>query len=153
MAEKTFERSVVVTIGHTNMQRSVYWTRYAEWFGEVREWFMLELLHMSGFTAPEGMRLDEVFEQAQVALETADFHISYLRPTFFGDTVVIRLNTSNFTEEAVDLIGEFLKDGKKVACCRQKIVFVNPVAKKRIAIPDFLRVPAKQFEIAAPAAK
>lgn len=148
MAEMTFEHKLLVTIGHTNMQKNVYWTRYAEWFGEVREHFLLKLLQMSGFSAQPDLRLDEVFEQVQIALETADFHIAYFRPAFFGDEVTLRINTSNIKEDSVELLGTFLSaNNKKLAVCSQKIIFINPVQMKRISIPEFILTPGKKFEV------
>ncbi len=143
---KTFEHEVVVTIGATNMQKTAYWARYAEWFGEIRELFMLHLLESSGFVAPEGLRLDEVLESAQIALETADFKIKFLRSAYFGDKIRVVLNTKNFTDDSVMLVADFFKGEEKLAHCNQTIVFFNPVEVKRIPIPDFLRTPALEFQ-------
>ncbi|MFA6322849.1 MAG: thioesterase family protein [Candidatus Buchananbacteria bacterium] len=151
-AKRFFEHIVTVTIGATNMQKTAYWAKYCEWFGEARELFMLNLLSLSAFSPPEGMRLDEVFEQFQVALETADLNIRFLRPTYFGDRISIRINTRNFTENSVMLVADFLKGEEVVAHCRQTIVFFNPVNGERIPIPEFLRTPALEFQVeAAPA--
>lgn len=146
---KTFIHQLTVTISDTNMQQTVYWTRFAEWFGQTRELFFLELMNN-----PNSETISQFLAFSHLSMESCDFHIEYKKQMRFGDRIEIRINTANFRAATVELLGSFvnLETKEEVAICRQTITFYDTNKKCLMKIPEPIRLPALDYQFPTVAA-
>lgn len=146
---KTFTYQLIVTIGDTNLQQTVYWAKFAEWFGRTRELFFLGLINN-----PNAETISQFLAFSHFSMESCDFHIDYKKPVRFGDRIEIQLNTANFRAATVELLGSFinLETQEEVAVCRQTIAFYDTDKKCLMKIPEPIKLPALDYQFPTVAA-
>ena len=137
---ETFEHRKIVTIGETNMEGNVYWLNFCRWFGEVRELFLLSLL-------PPEVNVAEFLKLNEIAIVTCDIGMDFLKPAFFTDRIIVRINTSNFGRCRLDILVEIENEtsGEVIARGKQKLAFVSTASRRFVPIPDALRQPALEY--------
>ena len=98
-SDRVYNTEIVVTLKHTNVFGNVYFSNFIEYQGVIREKFLLE-------TVPD---LHELMASNTIRLVTVDAYNRYVSNAYFGDTLEIRLTTSEI----------------KAATCRLNISFIN----------------------------
>ncbi len=97
--ERVYRTEIVVTLKDTNVFGNVYFSNFIEYQGVIREKFLLEVV-------PE---LHDLMATNSIRLVTVDAYNRYISNAYFGDTLEIRLTTSDI----------------KAATCRLNISFKN----------------------------
>ena len=108
-----------VSIGDTNIMRSVYFTRYLEWIGHAREEMMLS--HVPA----------ELLKGGEIILITRSTAISYLKEFDLYDIAEVSVTIGGVRPASGTLyyrIGNG-DTGELMAACQQRVVFVDSGGK------------------------
>ncbi len=138
---KTFEYTLKVTVGPTNMEGNVYWTSYFEWFGVARELFLMNLF-------PSDVNAFEQLFSQLIMIVTCDAQMKLVKPSYFSDDLVIKINTAKFGKCSLTLLVKIInkKSGDLIAKGEQKLAFCHLETHKFIKIPEDLLMAAKEYE-------
>jgi len=144
---KVFELLVTVTIGKTNAQGDVYWTRYCEWFGEARELFFLGLLKQ---VMPAGVRPMEFMIAQDLAIDTGDAAMKYAKKAFLGDELIVRIGVKELQHASAKMICEVVRKDAEgiedlIATGSQMLVFTNADGSKIKKIPGPIKALAAEY--------
>lgn len=135
-----FEYRLVVTIGDTNMEQNVYWTRYCEWFGTARELFFLNLF-------PPEVNVVEFLTSKNLAIITCDVDMKFMKSAYFTDKIVVKISVADVKHYSLKVIGQITKEttGEILATGKQTLTFADAQTKKLIKIPEELRQAVSSF--------
>lgn len=142
MAKKFVSTPIFVGLGETNLEGNVYWVHFFEWFGTIREQFLLTLTP----------NFEELFK-AGLRIITAEEHLKHLAPAFFGQQVTVKIHVSEIKKVQTTLsFGiENTATGQKLAEGWQTLLFAKtdgtvPTKKDLIPIPkEFKETGLKYF--------
>lgn len=139
---KVFKYGLTVTIGDTNLEGNVYWTNFCSWFGKARELFLMSLL-------PPEVNAFEFLQAYKIMIITCNVSMEFIKPAFFTNQIVVKINTDNFKKCSVDIVGEIIneKSGEVLATARQKVAFANIESKEFMPIPDQLLKAASEYQV------
>jgi acyl-CoA thioesterase FadM len=124
---------IFVSLSDTNMEGNVYWTHYLDWFGHVREQFLLHVVADFNAKFVEGLRL--------ITHETS---LKNLLPAFFGDKICVKISVAKMKPRAMRarLVFEICKEnGEKLAEGWQEILFAKISENKIPDIHDLIEIP------------
>ena len=144
---ETFYAKHRVVFADANPQGTMYWSNYCEVVGRVREEFLFSVL-----TDDKSFRQ---MQEAGIAIETCEFSSRYLKPTFLGDVLIVKLNVTNLRRMMVELLVDFVKIGadgveETVAKTRQKLLFFDVQKGKPTNMPETVHIRAAEYEIPDP---
>jgi len=80
MPNEKFRYPVLVGFGDANVEGTIYWSRYFEWFGKAREVFLF-------YFCPDFLAL----YKSGLRIDTHETNIKHLSPGFFGDKIILEL--------------------------------------------------------------
>jgi acyl-CoA thioesterase FadM len=136
---KTYEHSLTVTVGATNLEGNVYWTNHLEWFGIARELFLFSLL-------PAGVNPFEYLFSIDTVVITKSVELDYKKPIFLADKISLKINTCEINHASLVLLLEIENQkGEVVASGKQKIAFAT-IAGKIKKIPEILKEGAREYQ-------
>jgi len=138
---RSYNYRLTATISDTNMEGNVYWTRFCEWFGKARELFLISLL-------PDGVNVAEFLKSQRIAIITCDVYMKFLKPVYFTDRIVVKINTDNFGKCSVVIVVTIVNEDTEevVAIGRQKLAFTDTETKEFVPIPSLLKEAAIAYE-------
>jgi enediyne biosynthesis thioesterase len=127
---RIFTTDKIITIKDTNVFGNVYFSNYIEYQGEIREKFLL-----SSF--PD---INKFFTKRKLRLVTIDVYNKFISSSYFGDTLLIELTTSDLNAATCKLNINFKNKatGEMVGEGYQRLVIVNSKGKA-IKVPEILR--------------
>jgi enediyne biosynthesis thioesterase len=127
---RIFTTEKVITFKDTNVFGNVYFSNYIEYQGEIREKFLL-----SSF--PD---INKFFTKKKLKLVTIDVYNKFISSSYFGDTLIIELTTSDLNAATCKLNINFKNKatGEMVGEGYQRLVIVNSKGKA-IKVPEILR--------------
>lgn len=97
MTGKEFVFKHTVYLSETNaIGGVVYFSNYVKWQGMVREDFFMK-------TFPNWIEIMKEVDEGKVHMITVEEHSNFRRHAFFGDTVIIKLQTANVKRCSFDL--------------------------------------------------
>jgi len=125
--EFTFEK--VAHIGDTNVYGNVYFSKYFDWQGEVREEYIRK-----GLTPQELKALND----SGIRLVTREASVTFNSEIWLYDEIIITMKTRNIKKLSVDLIFTYVnkRTNQILAFGRQKIIFKRITDGKLIPIPQ-----------------
>ncbi len=95
---KVFILEHTVYFNETNAVGGVaYFSNYVKWQGMTREEYFMR-------TVPEWREIVKLVSQNQINMITVEEHSHFNQHAFFGDKVIIRLQTSNIKRYSFDMI-------------------------------------------------
>ncbi|MEI6288473.1 MAG: thioesterase family protein [bacterium] len=144
---KTFRINRRVTFGDANPQGTMYWAKYCEVVGLVREEFLFSIL----------TKRDEFPQMVAtgIVIETCDFSAKYHKSAFLCDSLVVALNVTNLNQCSVELLIDFFKLNEAgteelLTTTRTKLAFFDTNKGKPTRMPDFVRSRAAEYEVPDP---
>ena len=142
---KTFVSGpIFVGLRETNLEGNVYWTHFLDWFGTVREQFLLLLVPDFENRFRAGLRII-----------TAEEHLKHLAPAFFGESVIVRINVAEMKkiQACLSFVIENAATGQKLAEGWQNLLFAEtkdgsvPTRKDLIQVPEDIKEAALKYSI------
>jgi len=136
-SNQIFSTEILVTLKDTNAFGNVYFSNYIEYQGAIREKFLLA-------TVPD---IHEMIVQKGIRLVTVDTYNKFISNSYFGDTLLAELTTSDMNAATCRLNICFKnKDtGKLVGQGYQRVCVVN--SKGRVTrIPDAFLFPLDFYQ-------
>lgn len=123
-----FEHQTTVTLGDTDHTRAVYFTRFFEWQGVVRELWVMQAVAHSARHLHEGL-----------VLITRSASCDYHRKLKLFDPVVCRMQIRNLRLASSDLVFRFhhAATGELHAEGLQRVAFAGPDGRLRRMPEDF----------------
>jgi acyl-CoA thioesterase FadM len=125
---ESFYYETIATIGDTNLEGNVYWTKFYDWMGKARE-----LLLMKAFP-----NILDIFKSG-IKLITYQTNIKHLKSLYFTDKIKIVIKISDIQNAKLTLSFDFINIFTKelVAKGIQTYIFSNE-NNKIIKLPDFV---------------
>lgn len=106
MSGKVFTHKHVVYLNETNaMGGVVYFANFVKWQGMVREEFFMRAF-------PMWEDVMKLVMAGSANMITVEEHSKFIRHTFFGDTVIIKLQTANLKKCSFDLIFKMYRNNE-----------------------------------------
>ncbi|MDP2664063.1 MAG: thioesterase family protein [bacterium] len=129
MAGQKFEYPVFVSIGDTNMEQNVYWTRYVDWFAKAREVFLMSIF-------PDFLK---IFASGS-RIMTHETNLKHMSSAFFAEEVTLEITMGEVRRTSAKMFATFIKkgSGEKIAELWQTLVFADNQGKP-VPIPQALR--------------
>jgi len=135
-AERFASEPIFVSLKDTNMEGNVYWTHFFDWFGCVREQFLLLIVPDFEKRFREGLRII-----------TSEEHLKHMAPAFFGEQVIVKIGVTKMKKVQACLSFEIenAATGQKLAEGWQVLLFAEtkdgsvPTKKDLIPIPEDIR--------------
>ncbi|MCK5835968.1 MAG: thioesterase family protein [Desulfobacula sp.] len=134
---RIFSSEILVTLKDTNVFGNVYFSNYIEYQGIIREKFLLS-------TVPD---LHKILAQTGIRLVTVDTYNKFISSSYFGDTLVAELTTSDMNAATCRLNIRFKnKDtGNLVGQGYQRFCVISSKGKV-IRIPDAFLLPLDFYQ-------
>lgn len=104
-----------VYLHDTDATKSVYYSRYFDWFEEAR----MELLETNYLPLGELNKLGISFVPSKIN------NVEFKRPAFLGDKLTIRCEVIQFTSCSIVLTYSVIKDGKEICNALITMVCIN----------------------------
>ncbi|XCN74908.1 MAG: acyl-CoA thioesterase [Candidatus Electrothrix aestuarii] len=125
-----------VSIGDTNITRSVYFTRYLEWLGYAREAMLINTVNPSEIVSGE------------IILVTKNTAIAYLKEFDLYDKVELHVTTGKLTASTVQLCFRYIHAEKQelYAVAKQLILMTSKQGKPKKAPLKYVNVVLKYPE-------
>ncbi|OGZ22333.1 MAG: hypothetical protein A3D46_00490 [Candidatus Nealsonbacteria bacterium RIFCSPHIGHO2_02_FULL_43_13] len=135
MPNEKFRYPVLVGFGDANVEGTIYWSRYFEWFGKAREVFLF-------YFCPDFLAL----YKSGLRIDTHETNIKHLSPGFFGDKIILEMHVGEIKKVSVNLAVDFIReaDQKKIAEGWQVTVFTN-CEGNLTPIPPEIREPLLKY--------
>lgn len=142
MAGKEFIHKHIVYLNETNaMGGVVYFANFVKWQGMVREDFF-----MNAF--PTWEDVIKLVMAGSVNMITVEEHSKFLRHAFFGDTVVIKVQTANLKKCSFDLVFKMYRIGEDGLIYEgwQRLAF-DDYKGNFISIPEPFRLTILEYQV------
>ena len=112
---RVYRLDIFVTLGHTNVFGNVYFAKYFEFQGMVREKFLSD--HVEN--------LQEIMAEKGYRLVTIDAYNKYINSAYFGDTITAELTTRDIMYSQMTAVIRFrnkknnllIGEGYQSSCC------------------------------------
>lgn len=130
--ERVFRTEVMVTLKDTNAFGNVYFSNYIQYQGEVREKFLLS-------SVPG---LHEMMTATSIRLVTIETYNKFINNSYFGDTLLVELTTSEINGASCRLNITFKnkETGELVGQGYQRVCIVGATGR-------VMRIPANLLDI------
>ncbi len=131
MPGKIFELRHTVYFNETNaMGGVVYYSNYVKWQGMTREDYFIK-------TVPEWKIIMQEVAKGNVNMITVEEHSYFIKHAFFGDELIIKLQTGDIRKYSFNMIFEIAKFGTEEPIYKgwQKLAF-DDFKGKFISIPE-----------------
>lgn len=131
MPGKTFICKHTVYFNETNAMGGVaYYSNYVKWQGMAREDYFIK-------TVPEWKQIMQAVTLGKVNMITVEEHSHFIQHAFFGDEVIIKLQTGDVRKYSFNMTFEMLKTDSDNVIYKgwQKLAF-DDFKGKFVPIPD-----------------
>lgn len=131
MPGKVFTLGHTVYFNETNAMGGVaYYSNYVKWQGMTREDYFIK-------TVPEWKIIMQEVANGNVNMITVEEHSHFIRHAFFGDELIIKLQTGDIRKYSFNMLFEIVKSGTEEPIYKgwQKLAF-DDFKGKFISIPE-----------------
>ena len=139
---KCFVLEHTIYFNETNAVGGVaYFSNFVKWQGMAREEYFIR-------TVPEWRDIIKAISLGQVNMITVEEHSHFIQHAFFGDKLIIKLQTTNIRKFSFDMVFFMIKEGTETIVYEgfQRLAFDN-FKGKFIEIPAPMLESVKQYEI------
>jgi acyl-CoA thioester hydrolase len=131
----THTTQVRVRYGETDQMGYLYYGNYAQFY-EVGRVEMMRSLDIT---------YSDMETTHKVMMPVMSMNIQYLRPAFYDNLLTIHTSVIDFPINEMDFHVEIHNEhGKVINKAQVKLCFVDIESKKRVNIPDFLKIPLEK---------
>lgn len=142
MSDKEFTYKHTVYLNETNsMGGVVYFSNFVKWQGMVREEFFMRAF-------PAWKDVMKLVMAGSANMITVEEHSRFIRHAFFGDTVIIKLQTANLKKCSFDLIFKIYRNTENELIYEgwQRLTF-DDYKGNFIPIPEPFRVTILEYQV------